>query len=60
MAEIYPSDAELNALLEDAETGVEYIPSGTTPYYVHFRKLLYRLLLATKRANDLRVYKEGG
>jgi hypothetical protein len=60
MSEIYPSNAELNALLEDAETGVEYIPSGTTPYYVHFRKLLYRLLLATKRSNDFRVYKEGG
>ena len=60
MAEIYPSDAELNALLSDSETGVEYIPTGTAPYYVHFRRLLYRLLLATKRANDFRLYPEGG
>src|SRR6056297_4294686 len=60
MAEVYPSDAALNALLSEAETGVEYIPTGTTPYYLHFRKLLYRLLLATKRANDLRVFDEGG
>jgi len=60
MSEIYPSDAELNALLSDTETGVEYIPTGTAPYYVHFRRLLYRLLLATKRANDFRLYPEGG
>lgn len=60
MAEIYPSDSELNALLSDAETGVEYIPTGTAPYYTHFRRLLYRLLLATKRANDFRLYPEGG
>jgi hypothetical protein len=60
MSEIYPSDAELNALLSDAETGVEYIPTGTAPYYVHFRRLLYRLLLATKRANDFRLFPEGG
>ena len=60
MAEVYPSDAALNALLSEAETGVEYIPTGTTPYYLHFRKLLYRLLLATRRANDLRVFDEGG
>ena len=60
MAEVYPSDSALNALLSEAETGVEYIPTGTTPYYLHFRKLLYRLLLATRRANDLRVFDEGG
>src|SRR6056297_2465528 len=59
MAEVYPSDSALNALLSEAETGVEYIPTGTTPYYLHFRRLLYRLLLATKRANDLRVFDEG-
>jgi len=39
---------------------VEYIPTGTAPYYLHFMKLLYRLLLAAKRANELRVYDEGG
>ena len=60
MAEAYPSDNELLNMTVDADTGVEYIPTGTAPYYLHFRKLLYRLLLATKRANDLRVFDEGG
>jgi hypothetical protein len=60
MAEVYPSDNELLNIQSDSETGVEYIPTGTAPYYLHFRKLLYRLLLATQRANDLRVYDEGG
>ncbi len=60
MAETYPSDSELLNLQSDGETGVEYIPTGTAPYYVHFRRLLYRLLLATRRANDLRVYDGGG
>ena len=60
MAEVYPSDSDLLDLLSEAETGVEYIPTGTAPYYLHFRKLLYRLLLATRRANDFRLYSEGG
>jgi hypothetical protein len=60
MAEVYPSDNTLLNMQSDNETGVEYIPTGTAPYYLHFRKLLYRLILATKRANDLRVYDEGG
>ena len=60
MTEVYPSDNELLNIQTDAETGVEYIPTGTAPYYLHFRKLLYRLLLATQRANDLRVYDESG
>lgn len=60
MAEVYPSDKELLNMQTDSETGVEYIPTGTAPYYLHFRKLLYRLLLAMRRANDLRVYDEGG
>jgi len=60
MAESYPSDNELLNMQSESETGVEYIPTGTTPYYLHFRKLLYRLLLATRRANDLRVFDEGG
>ena len=60
MAEAYPSDNELLNITEDAETGIEFIPTGTSPYYLHFRKLLYRLLLATRRANDLRVFDEGG
>jgi len=60
MAEVYPSDNELLNLQSDSETGVEYISTGQSPYYLHFRKLLYRLLLAARRANDLRVYDEGG
>ncbi|MFC1780943.1 hypothetical protein ACFLZ8_01585, partial [Planctomycetota bacterium] len=60
MAEIYPNDNELLNIQSDTQTGVEYIPLGTSPYYLQFRKLLYRLLLATCRANDLRVYKEAG
>jgi len=60
MAEEYPSDNELLNLTAEAETGVEYIETGKAPYYVEFRKLLHRLLLATRRANDLRVYDEGG
>lgn len=60
MAEVYPSESELLNIQSDTETGVEYIPTGTAPYYLNFRKLLYRLLLALRRANDLRVYDEGG
>jgi len=60
MAEVYPSDNELLSIESDSETGIEYIPTGTSPYYLQFRKLLYRLILAAKRANDLRVYDEGG
>jgi len=60
MAEVYPSNNELLNIQSDSETGVEYIPTGTSPYYLQFRKLLYRLLLAAKRGNDLRVYDEGG
>jgi hypothetical protein len=60
MAEVYPSDNALLNIQSEDETGVEYIPTGTAPYYLQFRKLLYRLLLAAKRANDLRVYDEGG
>ncbi|HUT46240.1 MAG TPA: hypothetical protein VMX36_08125 [Sedimentisphaerales bacterium] len=59
MAEVYPSENELLNMQSDSETGIEYIPTGTAPYYLHFRKLLYRLLLAARRANDLRVYDEG-
>ena len=60
MTEVYPSDSELLNMQSDTETGVEYIPTGTAPYYLHFRKLLFRLLLASRRANDLRVFDEGG
>jgi hypothetical protein len=60
MSEVYPSDNELLNILNDSETGVEYISTGKSPYYLEFRKLLYRLILATKKANDLRVFDEGG
>ena len=60
MAEVYPSDNELLNIVSDSETGVEYITTGKAPYYLEFRKLLYRLLLVAKRANDLRVFDEGG
>jgi len=60
MAEVYPSDSELLNFVNETETGVEYIPTGQAPYYLEFRKLLYRLLLASRRANDLRVFDEGG
>ncbi|MBN2020056.1 MAG: hypothetical protein JW749_07520 [Sedimentisphaerales bacterium] len=60
MAEVYPNDNELLNLQTDDETGVEYIATGQAPYYLQFRKLLYRLLLSARRANDLRVYDEGG
>ena len=60
MAEVYPSDNELLNILNDDESGVEYIPTGTAPYYLHFRKLLWRLLLVAKRGNDFRVFDEGG
>ena len=60
MTEVYPNNNDLLNILSDVETGVEYIPTGTAPYYLHFRKLLYRLLLACTRGNDLRVFDEGG
>ncbi len=58
MTERYPDDAALLALGADAETGVEYIPTGLSPYYLEFRKLIHRLLLSAHRANDLRVFQE--
>ena len=60
MAEVYPSDNSLLNMQSDIDTGVEFISTGQSPYYLQFRKLLYRLLTATKRANELRVYDEGG
>jgi hypothetical protein len=60
MTEVYPSDNELENIQTDSETGVEFISTGTSPYYLQFRKLLYRLLLSSKRSNDLRVFKEDG
>lgn len=59
MVERYPDDAVLLAIGEDAATGVEYIPTGRSPYFLEFRRLVQRLLLAAGRANDLRVYQDG-
>ena len=59
MAEHYPNESALLALSQDAATGVEYIPTGKSPYHVEFRKMLHRLLRACERANDLRVYQDG-
>jgi hypothetical protein len=60
MPETYPDDAALLALTQDDATGVEYIPTGQSPYITAYRRMLYRLLRATERANDLRVYPMGG
>ncbi len=59
MSERYPNDATLLALAADAATGVEYIPTGLSPYHLAFRKLVHRLAAAAQRANDLRVYQDG-
>lgn len=59
MPEVYPDDATLLAMSEDAATGVEYIATGRSPYYLEFRRMLHRLLRSAERANDLRVYQDG-
>ncbi|MEX2672514.1 MAG: hypothetical protein WD294_10430 [Phycisphaeraceae bacterium] len=58
MNERYPDDATLLALEADTHTGVEFIRTGQSPYFLEFRRMLHRLLEATRRANDLRVYQE--
>ena len=60
MSEVYPGDSELLNIQSDEFTGVEYIAAGTSPYYLQFRRLLYRLLLSVRRANELRLYDQGG
>jgi hypothetical protein len=59
MAEVYPSDATLNALVNDSLTGVLYVTTGEAPYYLSYRKMLYRLLLASQKANEMRLFDEG-
>ena len=61
MAELYPSDAELNALsgTTDGEQEVLYVATGESPYYTSFYKMLQRLLKVSRRAGDLRVCKDG-
>ena len=36
--EVYPSDNELLNLQADGETGVEYIATGQSPYYLQFQE----------------------
>ena len=61
MTEIYPTDSELNALsgTSDAQQEVLFVTTGESPYYTSFYKMLYRLLDVSRRAGDLRVYKDG-
>ncbi|MCD4830721.1 MAG: hypothetical protein K8R02_02805 [Anaerohalosphaeraceae bacterium] len=60
MTEVYPTDNELLNIVSDSHSGVEYITTGKSPYYLEFRKMLYRLLLTAKRAGDMRVFDESG
>ncbi|MEM6551157.1 MAG: hypothetical protein AAF750_03420 [Planctomycetota bacterium] len=57
--ELYPTDANLLATTTDPSVGFDHIPTGTTPYHLHFRRLVHRLGLAAARSNDLRVYEAG-
>ncbi len=57
--ERYPTDAELLSLTQDPATGVDYIPTGKSPYVLDYRRSLHRSLRAAERANDLRVYLDG-
>jgi hypothetical protein len=59
MPERYPADTVLLNIAQDPSTGVEYVPTGKTPYFLEFRRLIQRLLLASERANDFRVYQDG-
>ena len=59
MAERNPDDIALLAAANDPTTGVEYIPTGASPYVLHFRRMVHRMLRAAERANDLRVYQDG-
>jgi len=61
MSELYPTDAELNSLsgISDNEQEVLFITTGESPYYTSFYKMLHRLLKVSRRAGDLRVYKDG-
>ena len=60
MAEVYPSDADLNALsgTQDAEQEILAPTANTDPWKTEFYKLYYRLLAVARRAGDLRVYKD--
>lgn len=59
MPELYPDDEALLNLVQDGDTGIEYIPTGKTPYYLEFRKLVQRIILAAHLSNELRPYQDG-
>ena len=61
MSELYPSDNELNAMSGRSDAGQEVLfPAiGESPYYTSFYRMLSRLLDVSRRAGDLRVYKDG-
>jgi len=61
MSELYPTTNDINALsgTSDSEHEVLYPAIAESPYYTSFYKMLYRLLDLSRRAGDLRVYKDG-
>ncbi len=62
MSELYPSDAELNALsgTTDSEQEVVFPSIYEAPYYTTFYKMLHGLLNVARRAGDLRAFQDGG
>ena len=59
MPELYPDDAALLAATVDPDSGAEHIPTGQSPYHLHFRRLVRRLSAAAAAANALRVFADG-
>lgn len=59
MSEWSPEDAMLLGLTSDPVTGVPYIQTGESPYYVAFRRMMERVSRVAERGNDLRVYRDG-
>ncbi|MEQ9454374.1 MAG: hypothetical protein RLN76_07260 [Phycisphaeraceae bacterium] len=59
MSEWSPVDSELLGQVEDEATGVPYLETGLSPYYLQFRRMIERLARVAERSNDLRVYQDG-
>ena len=61
MSELYPSDNDLTELagVADSETGVTLPTGNEDPWLLAICKFFFRLLNVTRRAGDLRVYKDG-
>ncbi|MEM9883134.1 MAG: hypothetical protein AAF800_09485 [Planctomycetota bacterium] len=57
--ELQPDDAVLLSRTRDEATGVDYIPTGRSPYVLEYRRSLHRTLRVAERAGDLRVYADG-